>query len=57
MKADMVALFGEKGTVDRYLTFECLEMLSHDRDLGRRIARRDEKFSAAKEAEARARRK
>lgn len=49
-------MFGDKGTVDNYRTFEVLEVMSIERDLSRRGAWINRKLSKMMEAEAKAKR-
>lgn len=57
MKPILVAMFGEKGTVDEYRTFEVLECMSYVRDRDRRQAHFSRAYAKVMEREARARRK
>ena len=52
----LVAMFGAKGTVDEYRTFEVLECLSYTRDRDRRQAHFGRAYAKVMEREARSRR-
>ena len=52
-----MALFGDKGTVDNYTTFEVLETMSYVRDADRRQAWFGRKYAKHMEAQAKARRR
>ena len=56
MKPILVAIFGDKGTVDEYRTFEVLECLSYTRDRDRRQAHFGRAYAKVMEREARSRR-
>jgi hypothetical protein len=56
LKPYLVAMFGEKGTVDEYRTFEVLECLSYTRDRDRRQAHFSRAYAKVMKREARSRR-
>ena len=57
MKPILVAIFGEKGTVDEYRTFEVLECMSYVRDRDRRQGHFSQAYAKEMERVARSRRK
>lgn len=57
LKPVLVALFGDKGTVDKYSTFEALEALSFQDARSRREAHIHQRLTKAYEQEARGRRR
>jgi hypothetical protein len=56
LKPILVAIFGDKGTVDEYKTFEVLECLSYVRDRDRRQGHFGRAYARVMEREARSRR-